>query len=132
MSTRAARWLLWLALVLMAPVPVMTGVVTAVVPAARILMLAGVCLLVVVLESANGVVGLFGLLLVVQAIAYLVLFFGVAHVASRLLGRLSPRAVAAGALVLVVTGIALTAAFDVYQTPFRAASARGSLFEIFE
>ena len=52
MSTRAARWLLWLALVLMVPVPVMTGVVTALVPAARILMLAGVCLLVVVLDAA--------------------------------------------------------------------------------
>ncbi|UCE85702.1 MAG: hypothetical protein JSU66_15445 [Deltaproteobacteria bacterium] len=132
MSPRSARLILWLGLALMAPVPVASGVVTGLMPAARILMLGGICLLVVVLEHAKGVVLLFGAMLLAQALAYLLLLFVVAHLVSRLLARLTPRARACLAIALLAIGIALSAAFEVYRTPFRAASTRASLLEIFE
>lgn len=132
MSTRSARLILWLGLALMAPVPVLTGVVTGLMPAARILMLSGICFLVVLLENSNGVVGVFAAMLLAQASLYLILFFGVAHVLSRLIGRLPRRIAAASVLALLVAGVVLTASSDVYRTPFRVASTHANLLEIFE
>jgi hypothetical protein len=132
MSTRSARLILWLGLALMAPVPVLTGVVTGLMPVARILMLSGVCGLVVLLESSNGVVGVFGAMLFAQAVLYLILFFGVAHFVSLLIGRLPRKILAASVLAFVTASVVWTASSDVYRTPFRAASTRANLFEIFE
>ena len=132
MSPRSARMLLWLGLALMAPLPVAAGVATGLMPVARMAMLAGLCGLVVLLENANGAVGLLCLLFLAQALAYLAVLWGVAHATSRLLARLSPRSVAVATALLLAGGVALTAAFDWYETPFRLASTHASLFEIFE
>ena len=132
MSPRSARMLLWLGLALMAPLPVAAGVATGLMPVARMAMLAGVCGLVVLLENANGAVGLLCLMFLAQAAGYLALLWGVAHGLSRVLARLSPRGVAAAAALLLLAGVALTAVFDWYVTPFRLASTHSNLFEIFE
>ena len=71
MSPRSVRALLWLGLALMAPLPVFAGVATGLMPVARMAMLAGLCGLVVLLENANGAVGLLCLMFLAQAVVYL-------------------------------------------------------------
>ncbi len=132
MSPRSVRALLWLGLALMAPLPVFAGVATGLMPVARMAMLAGLCGLVVLLENANGAVGLLCLMFLAQAGVYLILLWGVAHGMSRLLARLSPRGAAAATGLLLFGGVALTASIDGYETPFRLASTHANLLEIFE
>jgi hypothetical protein len=116
----------------MAPVPLFAGVASGLLPVAGILMLSGVCVLVMLLEGTQGAVGVLFLLLFAQAVAYLMIWLGVAVLAARLLARL-PRRVA-GALVVtaLVAGVLLTSTFPLYRTPFRAASTQARFLEQFE
>jgi hypothetical protein len=132
-SVRRARLLLWLGLVLMAPMPLFTGVVTGLMPAARVVMLAGICLLVMLIESTKGAVGLLFLMLAAEALAQLLVLFAIAHLLAWLLGRLTrPRGLVAATVALLLVGVVLSSAFRWYRTPFRAASTHSSLLEVFE
>ena len=51
--------------------------------------------------------------------------------AARALGRLSPRGIALLTGTLLAAALALSAFFDVYQTPFAAATPRASLLGVF-
>jgi hypothetical protein len=57
------------------------------VPAARILMLAGIAIAVIAAEGAHGMVGIMAGLLLVQAVVYGALLFGAAHWVARGLAR---------------------------------------------
>lgn len=124
--------MLWAGLALMVPLPLVSGVVTGLVPVARILMLAGICLLVMLLENANGAVGLLLGMLLGQAVLYLLGLYAVAHLLARALSWLPPRAVGWSVGLLLLVGVLLAASTDAYRTPFRAAAIRSSLLEVFE
>jgi hypothetical protein len=117
---------------MMAPVPLFTGVVSAFMPVARILMLAGLCLLVMLIEGTQGAVPLQFLMFLAQALVFMALWLLVAALAARLLGRVSPRRTAVAVLALLAGGAVLTASVDLYRTPFRAGGLRAGLLELFE
>jgi hypothetical protein len=130
-TQQTARWTLWLALLVLAPVPFFL-VETGSVPVVRLLMLGGVMIAVVVSEGAQGMVGIAAALLLGQAVAYLCCLWLVAHVLSRFLARGSARRTAACTLLVVALGVALVSAFDLYETPFRTRSLHGNLLDLFE
>ena len=131
MTQRTSRWTLWIALLVLAPVPFFL-VETGTVPVVRLLMLGGVALAVVLSEGAQGMVGIAAALLLAQAFLYLSCFWLVAHLLSGLLARGSARRTAARTLVVVALGVALASAFDLYETPFRTRSLHGNLLDLFE
>ena len=75
MSEKRLRWLLWLYLALLVPIPLF-GLQWALVPAGRALMLGGLCLAVIALESARGVVGILAAIFLGQATLQLLLLWG--------------------------------------------------------
>jgi hypothetical protein len=117
MSARASRWLLWLGLVVVLPVPVLF-IGSGLVPAARLLMLGGIGLAVMLFENARGAVGPLAALLLGQGALYLGLLWLAAHLASRSLGRLTPRARAAVTVATLAAGLALASTTAIYHTPF--------------
>ena len=130
--TRAVRRLLFLALLLMAPLPLAAAVANGLMPVARMWMLAGACLGVLLVEGGRGAVGLILALLGGQAALYTLVLFGVAALAARGLARLPGRARWIAPVALVLAGAVLTASVPVYHTPFRADAARSTLLEVFE
>ena len=131
MSVRASRWILWISLVLMVPVPVLV-VGPALVPTARVLMLGTISLSILLLENARGAVGLLTLFLFVQALLYMGLLWLGAYLISRVFARFSRRTLAATTLLLIATGLFITSAFDVYHDAFRVHSAHANLLHVFE
>ncbi len=131
MSERSSRLVVWIALVLALPLPLF-GLEQAIVPAARSLMLAAICLLVIGLESANGVVPVLAALFLAQALLQLGLLWIAARLLVRALARLAPRwrtgLVAAAVALLLLAGSRI----ELYRTPYRAASLHATLLEVFE
>lgn len=132
MTHRTTRNLLWLALLLMAPAPVLLGVASGFMPVARVLMLAGVCLAVIVVEGAQGAVDLLALMLFAQALVCGVLWFAVAAAVARLLVFLPRRVAVAGLALALTVGVIVTSSSSWYRTPFRAAGTQANLWELFE
>ena len=132
MTFRTSRRIIWAALVLMLPVPVFAGPITAFIPVVRVAMLGAICASVLLVEGSGGVVDLFTLLLFGQALAYLLASWLVAALLARLLARIASHHLAAATLGLVLTGLVLTLSLDLYGTPFRLESSRSNLLAIFE
>lgn len=130
MSARTARRLLWLGLFLIAPLP-MLWVEPVRVPAARYLELGGICVAVLAVEGAGGVVGTLAGLFVAHALVYALLLWGAAWLLARSTARLGNRARARLVLALLLAAVIGAAAFRLYRTPFRAASVHGSLLEVY-
>jgi hypothetical protein len=130
MSASASRWLLWLGLVVALPVPILF-LGPGLVPAARLLMLGGIGIAVMLLENARGAVGPLTAVLLGQGVLYLGLLWLAAHLASRLLGRLPPRRLAAVTLAVLAAGLTLASTFAIYHTPF-GQTAHASWLHVFE
>ena len=130
-SLRVSRWLLWGTFLLTLPLPFFL-VESGVVPAARILMLAGVVVGLIAVEGPQGVAGVVAAILVAQAAVYTALLWWVAHRASRLLARAWPRRLAVATATLVAAALLIAASFDIYHTPFRTRSLRADLLQVFE
>ncbi len=126
MSASVSRWLLWLGLVVALPVPILF-LGPGLVPAARLLMLGGIGIAVMLLENARGAVGPLTAVLLGQGVLYLGLLWLAAHLASRLLGRLSPRGCAAVTLAVLAAGLTLASMFTIYHSPFGQTSHVGWL-----
>jgi hypothetical protein len=131
MTPRSARRLLWIALLFTAPVPFFL-VETGAVPVVRLLLLAGVHVAVIATEGAQGAVGIAAALLAAQAILAAGVLWGMAAATAAALARLAPRRMGLLTLLLVAGVLGLAASVDLYRTPFRTASLRGGLFEIFD
>jgi hypothetical protein len=131
MSTRYARFVLWIALAFLLPLPFYL-IETGAVPAVRIAMLAGVMLAMVAVEGAQGAAGIAAWLLGLQALLYLLVLWLAAGGLARLVARGSPRALALLVVGVVALGVAAASSFDIYRTPFRTESLRGDLFDVFE
>lgn len=131
MTPRSARWLLWIALAFAVPVPFFL-VETGAVPAVRLLFLAGVHVAVIASEGARGAAGIAAALLAIQGLVALAVLWGAAALGVAAIRRLAPRRIGLVTLLIVAAGLVLTASVDLYRTPFRTTSLRGSLLEIFE
>ena len=81
-------------------------------------MLGGIGIAVMLLENARGAVGPLTAVLLGQGVLYLGLLWLAAHLASRLLGRLPPRHLAAVTLAVLAAGLTLASTFAIYHTPF--------------
>lgn len=129
MSASTSRWILWLALVLALPLP-MWWLGDGIVPAGRFLLLAAVCAAVRIVEGGGGVVTTVGAVLLAHALVYIALEWVAAHLISRGLARVAPRASAALTLGVVALLIVLATSQDLYRTPF-GRSARSDLLAIY-
>jgi hypothetical protein len=117
MSVRTCRWLLWLGTAVALPVPILV-LGPGLVPPARLLMLGGIGLAVMLLENARGAVGPLAALLLAQAVVYLGLLWLAAALVARGLARLPPRGLAIVTVGLLAVGLALASSTAVYHTPF--------------
>jgi len=128
MSVLVARRLLWLGLLLALPLP-MVALDAALVPVARFLLLGGVCVAVMLVEDAGGVVGLLALVFLAHACVYAGLLWLLAFAISRGLRGLTPRRRAALTLAALALGLVAVTATRPYRTPFGRAP-RGNLVEV--
>ena len=88
MSTRAARRLVWLALLFALPLPML--IFGAWIPVSRYLLLFGVCVAMRVAEGPGGVVWQLAALFLGHALVYAVLLYGLAWSVTRALSDLRP------------------------------------------
>lgn len=131
MSIRAARWTLWLGLMVMLPLPFFLAE-TGLVPPARMLMLGLISFAVLVVEGSAGVVRMTTALLIVQAAGYGGLLWIIATVAARMQRRLSPATIRRITLAAVVVGAVCTASFAIYRDPFRSQLLYTTLLHVYE
>ena len=118
MSLRAIRWLLFGALVLALPFP-MLGPFEALVPPVRYAVLLGAASMVALAEGAAGPVPLILGLLALNLGSSLAAAWVVAWAASRVLGGVSSPALRAGLVVTAVCiGLSAAAFFSIYETTF--------------
>lgn len=131
MSVRAARWLLWGTLALVAPLPFFLAQI-GVVPALRILMLGIITLAVITAEGARGVEGLAAALLFAQAVVYLGVLWFVARGVVGALHRLAPHALAAATIAVLCGAVLCAGCFKLYRDPFRRSALHVSLWRVYE
>jgi hypothetical protein len=115
MTARGARWALWVALMLVAPVPIL-ALGQGSIPVAKFLVLMAAMVAIVVTESARGAVPMLMTIFGLQALGYALIHGGVAW----LFTRFTPPAVG----WIVAAGLAVGGAWawttDFYDDPFRA------------
>jgi hypothetical protein len=131
MSPLTARRLLWLAFVLVAPVPFFL-VESGWMPPLALLQLAAWVLALIAREGALGQVGTMAAILIGQGVFYVILFWVLAWAISLLLLRLSRRAIACVTLGSIALGVVLASSFEIYRTPFRARSLSATLLGVYE
>ena len=131
MSIRTSRWILWIGFVLLVPVPILF-LGPGLVPTARLLMLGGISVAVMLVENARGAVGMIAVVLLAQGFLYMGVLWLAAHILSRTLGRFSPKVVARATIGVIAVGLLLASLFDVYRGPYRVQSARANLLNVFE
>jgi hypothetical protein len=129
-SRRRCFWTLWIASLLLVPLPYLM-VVTGLVPVGRFLMLGAICTYVSFFVGSGGVAGTLAWILFGQAALYAVGLGLVAGAVAYGLGRISRSATAAATLVLVALGLVLAVGLEIYHTPFAAESARTNLLGVY-
>jgi hypothetical protein len=129
-SRRRCFWILWIASLLLLPLPHLL-VVTGLVPVARFLMLGAICAYVSLFVGSGGVAGTLAWILFAQAALYALGLALAAGVLAYLTDGVSPRVRAAATVSLVALALVLTLGFEVYHTPFAAESARANLFGLY-
>jgi hypothetical protein len=128
---RRIRLVLWIAFAFTIPLPfflVMTGAV----PAVRLAFLVGIHLAVIAAEGTQGAVGLATAILLGQLLPYLGALWLLAHIVSGWLARGSRRRALLLTFALAGSLVAVAASADLYRTPFRTESLRGSLWDVFD
>lgn len=121
----AARRVLWLAAILLVPVPYWAIEVERA-PVARLVLLAAVTGATAIVEP-GGVGSLVGGALVAQALLWLVVW----AVVARLVVRLLPAARRGPAVALIVAALLVVSLLPVYHTPFARTGPRANLLGIF-
>jgi len=115
MTTRGARWALWLALVIAAPVPIL-ALGQGTIPVAQFLLMMAATLAVVLTESARGALPMLLVVFAIQVVGFSLVHWGVAWLFTRFTPPVVGGLVAAG----LVAGGAWARATDFYEDPFRA------------
>ena len=130
MSTKAARRILWLALIGLLPVP-FVSIVPGVAPVSRLLFLGGLTAGVFA-SDPDTLSRLFTLLLLGQAIGWGLVLYLVARLGAGLLDRWpdgSRRTAIVGIAVAVLLVVSL---FPVYRTPLSSSGVRSNLMQILD
>ena len=122
MSAKGARRLLWVALMLFAPVPFM-GIAAGWVPVLRLLLL-GSLFGAVALQDPDTLSQVFTAMFLGQGLVWAGVLYGLARlVVARLPGR---------AAVVIAAALALMSLFPIYTTPFSSSGTHGSILQIFD
>jgi len=125
----ARRWL-WLAALVTMPVPFYLGQVEWA-PVMRLAFLTSLFSAVVLAEGGDTMT-LFTLLGWVQTAVYAGLFFLVAHVASRLVSKISAPPLRVAAVGTVVFLLVVSSLLPIYETPLSSTHLRSDLWQLFE
>jgi hypothetical protein len=131
MSVRTSRFLLWLTAVFILPAPFFL-VETGRVPVAQLLQMSAVVTGLILAEGAQGQILTLLVIVLGQAILYMLAFWGAAVLCSRVAARLSPRARLVATALVVLVAIAVAASVEIYRTPFSTRSLRASLLRVYE
>jgi phosphate/sulfate permease len=127
MSSRATRRVLFLALLVLVPLPMFTF--DALVPVARYLLLGAVCVGMRVAEGPGGVVWQLTALFFGHALVYGAVLWAVAWAVTRSLDALPASARAALVACAIAAGMLWAVAAEPYRTPFGRAE-RSNLIEV--
>ena len=130
MSRKTARRVLWVAALLLVPVPLL-AIAEAFVPVARIFELGLVVLITILVEGPGGVAPILLTIFLVHAVVDAAVLWGVAWLLTWGLERVAPAALGPVVLALVVAGCVWGAALPIYHTPFHAQVADATLLEIY-
>lgn len=123
--------LLWLTLVLCAPVPFFL-VEVGFQPVAAVAQLLAVTLLLIATEGSSGAVTLAAWMLAVQILLGLGILALCSRALLRILDRVLGTRAAAATFVLVAAIFAVALTQPIYRTPFRSAGLQATLAEVFE
>lgn len=130
MSPRMLKLALWLALFALLPVPLLFPE-QGLVPTLRIAFLATMLGAVTIVDGAPGVMAIFALLPLLQAVGYSLLLWLVASLLLRATKGLAPRSQA-----LLVAGIAVLllglSSFEIYRTPLSSSGPYSNLAGILD
>jgi hypothetical protein len=130
MSRRSVSWVLFVALLVAAPLPFFL-VETGWVPLARLIQLAAYTVALILAEGGQGAVTMAAVILLVQVLVYTAVLALVARWIAGALLRLAPRRAAAATALLVAVSLGTAASVAVYRTPFSTSSLRSSLLGVF-
>jgi hypothetical protein len=122
--------MLWIGFLLTVPLPLLGF--GALIPVARLLLLAAVTACLIVAEGMGTVAAALLAIFALHALVYAGLLWLLALLISRGLARLSARSVGPATVGLVAGCLIVAAAFDLYVTPFAAVSPRASLLHVLE
>ena len=132
MTPPRARLVLWLALLVAAPVPFFL-VVVGWVPVARLVQLLGITLAIIGIEGPAGALRTAAFMFGVQIALWTALLRLIAGLVTAGLYRmLRRRAATAATSTLVATLVVVAALVPIYRTPFRAGSLHATLLQVFE
>jgi len=130
MSRTVARRFLWIAALVLVPVPLL-AFAGAVVPTARFVELAVVVLITIFVEGPGGVAPLLLGLFLVHALVYAALLWLAAWGLTWALERAAPAALRVVVWTLVLFGLGWTLSVPVYHTPFHARLPHATLLEVY-
>jgi len=131
MSTRAAKWAIWLLLCCLLPVPYMLGGVE-VAPIVRLVFFTGIIVLLNLSEGPGGAYWWAFLGLAFAQTAFLAgALYLIAALGGRVLGRLPPARRAPLLVGLALAAGSLCIAFAPYSTPMSSVSVRSGLLGVF-
>jgi hypothetical protein len=130
MSRSAARWLLWLVLLITLPVPFFMGA-QGLVPPIRVLFLAGIAAGMLLTEGAQGTAGMFAGLGVAQALIVVLLTLGLAALLARLIHRWLPQRLRTPVVILIAVSLLGVSLMPIYDTPLSSSRMRSSVLQAF-
>lgn len=130
MNRSISKWLMFAALLLLAPVPYFLAEMGRV-PPARLFQLAGYLIALVVSEGGQGAVLQAVLLLVTQASAYAIAAFFLADALARPLARLRPRAAPVVTISLIACAVVCSLLMRPYSTPFSVQASKNGLSGVY-
>lgn len=130
MTPRATRRMLWLAALLLVPLPMLQF--GALVPVVRYLLLAGVTLGLIVAEGGGEIPYLFLALMLGHALVYAVLLWVVSWLIARGLWALSPARAGRAAIALAAVGLLVALVTRPYVTPYSSVSLHSNLLVVFQ
>ena len=130
MSVRRARLLVWIALLVAMPVPLVI-VGHGRVPVGTLVELAGATVAVGVLERADGAIGILALVLLAHVMLWTVVAWLVARALVAALRGVAGRAVGSATALLLAAGLLVAVMLPIYRSPFHSSRARQTLLEVY-
>src|SRR5689334_5315380 len=116
MSVRRTRLVVWIALLVAMPVPLVI-VGHGRVPVGTLVQLAGATLAVGVLERGDGAIGILAVVLLAHVMLWTVVGWLVARVLVTALRRVAGRALGGATMLLLAAGLVVAVTLPIYRSP---------------